>query len=147
MYGFGSDFETREPRFLSSEDRGRSSKRLSPPAELTGLAIDPRDSRHIVALGEQRGYVSRDGGSRWRPLAVPGGMVTWTSELGLVAADPAGAIRTADDPTGKWSGSGASAAARPQSKEWETSSSPRRTTPGYFHPVDGGKSWRAILDQ
>ncbi|MBA3429733.1 MAG: hypothetical protein H0U07_14345 [Actinobacteria bacterium] len=73
VYGFGSDFETREPRFLSSEDRGRSWKRLSPPAELTGLTIDPRDSRHIVALGEQRGYVSRDGGSRWRPLAVPAG--------------------------------------------------------------------------
>ena len=102
VYGFGSDFETREARFLGSDDGGRSWKRLSPPEALTGLAIDPRDSRHIVALGERRGYVSRDGGSRWRPLAISGGLVTWTRELGLVAADLAGVIRTADDPTEDW---------------------------------------------
>jgi len=55
VYGFGSDFETRAARFLRSEDGGRSWKRLAPPEELTGLAIDPREPRHIVALGEQRG--------------------------------------------------------------------------------------------
>jgi len=147
VYGFGSDFETREPRFLSSEDRGRSWKRLSPPAELTGLAIDPRDSQHIVALGEQRGYLSRDGGSRWRPLAVPGGMVTWTSELGLVAADPAGAIRTADDPTGKWervgSLGGSPAAIEGVGDELLAATHDARV----LSSRDGGKSWRAILDQ
>ena len=53
------------------------------PRRYAGLAIDPRDPRHIVALGEQRGYVSRDAGSRWRPLGTPGGLVTWTRELGV----------------------------------------------------------------
>jgi hypothetical protein len=102
VYGFGSDFETREPRFLRSEDGGRSWQRLSPPEGLTGLAIDPRDPRRIVALGEERGYVSRDGGSRWRPLDIPGGLITWTREVGLVAADLGGVVRKADEPTGEW---------------------------------------------
>ena len=50
------------------------SRSLQGAAEaITGLAIDPRDSRHIVALGEQRGYVSRDGGSRCLRSQSPAG--------------------------------------------------------------------------
>jgi hypothetical protein len=79
-YGFGSDFDSREARFLRSEDGGRSWTRLSPPEPLLSLAIDPADRRHIVVLGDERGYVCRDGGSRWRPLSVPGGLVTWTQD-------------------------------------------------------------------
>jgi hypothetical protein len=103
VYGFGSDFETREPRFLASGDGGRSWERRSPPEPLIGLAIDPGDPRRIVGVGEQRGHLSRDGGSTWRPLALPGGLITWTPELGLVAADFGGVIRNADDPMGEWS--------------------------------------------
>jgi photosystem II stability/assembly factor-like uncharacterized protein len=102
VYGFGSDFESREARFLQSKDGGRSWKRLAPPEGLLGLAIDSDDPRHIVALGEDRGYVSRDGGSRWRPLGVPGGLVTWSEELGLVAVDLQGIVRRASEPEGKW---------------------------------------------
>jgi hypothetical protein len=102
VYGFGSDFETREPRFLVSEDGGRSWSRKAPPEPLTGLAIDPRNARQIVALGERRGYVSRDGGSSWRPRAIPGGLVTWTPELGLVAADFGGVLRRSEHPAGEW---------------------------------------------
>jgi hypothetical protein len=102
VYGFGSDWDTREARFLRSDDNGRTWTRLTPPEGLLGLAIDPHDSRAIVALGEQRGWVSRDGGASWRPLPIPGGMVTWTRELGLIAVDPGGVIRTASEPTGEW---------------------------------------------
>ena len=102
VYGFGSDWDTRQARFLRSDDAGRTWTRLAPPEELFGLAIDPEDSRVSVALGEQRGWVSRDGGRSWRPLAVPGGMVTWTRELGLIAVDLGGVVRTASEPTGEW---------------------------------------------
>jgi hypothetical protein len=102
VYGFGSDWDTRQARFLRSDDAGRTWTRLAPPEELVGLAIDPEDSRVSVALGEQRGWVSRDGGRSWRPLAVPGGMVTWTRELGLIAVDLGGVVRTASEPTGEW---------------------------------------------
>ena len=147
VYGFGSDFETREPRFLRSRNHGRSWKQLSPPEALTGLAIDPRDWRHIVALGERRGYVSRDGGSRWRPLAIPGGLVTWTREVGLIAADDGGVIRTADDPTGKWeevgSLGGSPAAIEAVRDEILAATHDARV----LSSRDGGESWRAILDQ
>jgi hypothetical protein len=99
--GFGSDFETREARFLASEDGGRSWEGLTPPEPLTGLAIDPRDARRLVALGEEGGYFSRDGGATWRPIDLRGGFVTWTAEIGLVAADFGGAIRRAQDPMGE----------------------------------------------
>ena len=55
VYGFGSDWDTRETRFLRSDNRGRTWTRLAPPEELLGLAIDPQDARVSVALGEQRG--------------------------------------------------------------------------------------------
>ena len=102
VYGFGSDWETREARFLRSDDRGRTWTRLSPPESLLGLVIDPNDEKVSVALGETRGWISRNGGESWRPLAVPGGMVTWTRELGLVAVDLEGILRSASEPTGDW---------------------------------------------
>lgn len=98
--GFGSDWDTREARFLRSDSGGRSWTRLTPPEELLGLASDPEDPRVSVALGEQRGWVSRDGGANWRPLPITGGVVTWTRELGLTAVDLGGAVRTASESTG-----------------------------------------------
>jgi hypothetical protein len=102
VYGFGSDWDTRQARFLRSDDRGRTWTRLAPPEGLLGLAIDPQDPRVSVALGEKRGWVSRDGGASWRPLSVPGGMVTWSRDLGLIAVDLEGVIRKASKPTGGW---------------------------------------------
>ena len=145
VYGFGSDFETRDVRFLRSEDGGRSWKRLAPPEVLTGLAIDPHDPLHIVGLGEQHGYVSRDGGSRWRPLGIPGGLVTWTSEAGLVAADLGGVIRTADEPTGDWEEvgrvGGAPAALEAVGDELLAATHDARV----LSSRDGGKNWQQIL--
>jgi hypothetical protein len=102
VYGFGSDFQTREARFLRSPDGGRSWERLAPPEPLAGLAIDPGDARRLVALGERRGYLSRDGGDTWRPLDLPGGLVTWSPQLGAIAVDFEGVVRRAADPSGQW---------------------------------------------
>lgn len=106
VYGFGSDWDTREARFLRSDDKGRTWTRLTPPEGLLGLAIDPQDSRVTVALGERRAWVSRDGGASWRPLPIPGGIVIWTRELGLIAVDLGGVVRTASEPTGEWNEAG-----------------------------------------
>jgi hypothetical protein len=103
VYGFGSDFDSREARFLRSDDSGRSWRRLAPPEPLLGLAIDPANARRVVALGEERGYLSRDAGETWRPLDVPGGLVTWTRELGLVAISLDGTVWRTDDPLNAWS--------------------------------------------
>lgn len=78
---------------------GRDSRRRRASS---GWRFDPQDERVIVARGEQSGRVSRDGGGSWRPLPVRGGMVTWTRQLGLVAVDVEGVIRSASEPTGGW---------------------------------------------
>jgi BNR/Asp-box repeat len=65
VYGFGGDWDTREARFLRSDDGGRTWTRLAPPEAFLGRAIDPRDPRASVALGEERGWVSRDRGATW----------------------------------------------------------------------------------
>lgn len=145
VYGFGSDFETREARFLRSRNGGRSWERLSPPEPLSGLAIDPRDPRRIVALGEQRGYFSRDGGATWRPRGVPGGLVTWTPEAGLVAADFEGVIRRADHPMGGWTEvgrlGGAPAALEGVGEELLAATHDARV----LSSADGGRTWEEIV--
>jgi hypothetical protein len=147
VYGFGSDFESREARFLRSEDRGRTWTRLSPPEALAGLAIDPGDPRLIVALGEERGYISRDGGARWRPLPVPGGLVTWTSELGVVAVDLEGVVRVADEPTGDWEEvgrlDGTPAALEAVGDELLAATHDARV----LSSRDGGRSWQDLLQR
>jgi photosystem II stability/assembly factor-like uncharacterized protein len=146
VYGFGSDFDSREPRFLRSDDGGRTWTRLAPPEGLLGLAINPNDPGEMVALGEQRGYVSRDGGEQWRPLAVPGGLVTWTSDLGLVAVDVEGTVRQADSPSSQWQTvsqlPGAPAALEGVDGELLAATHDARVVSSR----DGGRSWRSVLD-
>jgi hypothetical protein len=146
VYGFGSDWDTREPRFLRSDDTGRTWTRLTPPEGLLGLAIDPQDPRISVALGEQRGWVSRDGGASWRPLPIPGGMVTWTRELGLIAVDLGGVIRTTSGPTGEWSEvgqlPGTPAALEGVGDELLAATHESQVVSS----LDGGKTWRDLLN-
>jgi hypothetical protein len=145
VYGFGSDWETREARFLRSNNRGRTWTRLSPPEELVGLAIDPQDTRASVAFGDQRAWFSRDGGASWRPLAVPGGMGTWTAELGLITVDLEGVVRHASEPTGEWGEvgrlPGAPAAIEGVGDELLAATHDSRV----LTSRDGGKTWRDLL--
>jgi hypothetical protein len=147
VYGFGSDWDAREARFLRSDDKGRTWTRLAPPEELLGLAIDPQDPRVSVALGEQRGWVSRDGGTSWRPLPIPGGMVTWTAELGLVAVDLGGVVRTASEPTGEWNEvgrlPGTPAALEAAGDELLGATHESRV----LSSRDRGKTWRDLLER
>jgi hypothetical protein len=146
VYGFGSDFESREARFLRSEDGGRTWTRLSPPESLLSLAIDPADRQHIVALGEERGYVSRDGGSRWRPLSVPGGLVTWTRALGIVAVDLEGTVRRADRPSATWAEVG-DLDGPPASVEGVGDELlAARHDAVVLSSRDGGRTWRSLLE-
>jgi hypothetical protein len=147
VYGFGSDWDTREARFLRSDDRGRTWKRLAPPEGLLGLAIDPKDPRVSVALGEDRGWVSRDGGASWRPLPVPGGMVTWTRNLGLIAVDLEGVIRRASQPTGDWNEvgrlPGPPAALEAVNDELLAATHESQV----MSSRDGGNAWRDLLNR
>jgi hypothetical protein len=95
VYGFGSDFETRDQGFLVSDDGGREWDEREVPEPLISLALSPRDPDRIVASGPRRLYLSEDAGRRWRRVDGPAGLVAWTDELVLV--DAKGAVRVAAD--------------------------------------------------
>ena len=89
IFGYGSDFESREARFLASDDRGRSWSRLDAPEPLIALAISPTDSRRLIASGERRVFESRDAGRSWSPIEAPSaGLLAWSvGGLFVVGAD------------------------------------------------------------
>jgi len=78
VYGYGSDFDTRQPRFLTSTDGGRRWDRLDAPEPLVSLAISPDDPRRLIASGQRRVFASRDGGRSWSPRKAPtAGLLAW----------------------------------------------------------------------
>lgn len=89
IYGYGSEFASRTPRFLTSDDGGRSWARLKAPEPLIALAIAPADPRRLIASGERRVFSSRDGGRSWSPVEAPSpGLLTWTTAgVYVVSAD------------------------------------------------------------
>lgn len=100
VYGFGSDFDSREARFLASEDGGRNWQRREPPVPLLSLAIDPRDADRLVAAGESGLYLSRDGARTWRPTAGPAGLLAWTRDGTLHVVDLDGRVHASGDGRG-----------------------------------------------
>lgn len=107
IYGYGSDFESREPRFLTSTNGGRSWSRLEAPEPLTSLAISPTDPRTFVASGDRQVRRSRDGGRTWEPLDAPSsGYLAWNANgLFLAAGDGRVWHSSRDDAPWKLSGS------------------------------------------
>jgi hypothetical protein len=102
IYGYGSDFDSREARFLTSADAGKTWTSLTAPEPLLSLAIAPGRPEVIAASGEQRVFVSRNGGETWRPIGAPAaGLLAWTGAgLFLVGGD--GSAWRADSPGARW---------------------------------------------
>jgi BNR/Asp-box repeat protein len=95
VYGFGSDFKTRAPGFLVSDDGGETWEQREVPEPLISLAISPRDPGRIVASGQAALYLSEGAGRRWLPHPGPPGHVAWGDEL--TVADASGAVHAAPD--------------------------------------------------
>jgi photosystem II stability/assembly factor-like uncharacterized protein len=89
VYGSGSDFESREYRFLVSEDRGRTWERRDAPEPIVSVAVNPEDPRSILASGSSGLYSADDAGSRWRSLDGSPGLLAFAAadELYLIDAD------------------------------------------------------------
>jgi hypothetical protein len=77
VYGYGTDFESRQASLLVSNDGGRSWQERTPPEPLISLAIDPDDPDSVVASGERGTYSSSDAGHGWRPLTDHTGLLAW----------------------------------------------------------------------
>ena len=103
VYGFGSNFRSREATFLVSTDGGGSWQERPVPELLVSLAIDPRDPRRLVASGEQQTFASRDEGRTWRPLSNEVGLLTWAAPEALHVVQPDGSTALSDDGGSTWS--------------------------------------------
>ena len=97
IYGFGSDWDTREAQFLVSSDGGKNWEERRVPAPLLSLAIDPDDSDRLVASGESATYASNDGGTSWQELADVAGLVEWRSPEELILVDGDGSVHASQD--------------------------------------------------
>ena len=95
VYGYGSDFATRNTGFLVSDDGGRSWEEREVPEPLVSLAIDPADPDRLIASGARALHVSEDTGRRWRPLDGPPGLLAWGDSL--VVVDGGGTVHRAED--------------------------------------------------
>ena len=102
IYGYGSDFETRQASLLVSDDGGRRWEERTPPEPLVSLAIEPGNPDHVVAAGERGVYSSTDGGNGWRPLPGGAGLLVWTGADALFLARPDGSVARSRDGGRSW---------------------------------------------
>jgi hypothetical protein len=142
VYGYGSDFESRQASLLVSQDGGRSWDERTPPEPLLSLAIDPGDPERVVASGEDGIHASTDAGRGWRPLGNTPGMLAWPEpdELFLVRFD--GSVARSSDAGGTWSSVGAvdGQPAAFESAEGDLYVALHDGT--VIRSRDGGRSWR-----
>jgi hypothetical protein len=106
IYGYGSDFESKEAGLLVSDNGGRRWQERTPPEPLISLAIDPEDSDHLVASGEHGTYSSTDGARTWRPLGEDPGFFAWTRRS-LCRIGSGGDVSCSSDDGGSWQRTGA----------------------------------------
>jgi len=107
IYGYGSDWKTREPRFLTSSDSGRRWRSLQAPEPLVSVAISPRAARVLFASGERRVLRSADGGRSWSNADAPApGLLAWNAD-GLFLAGADGRVWRSDGKSASWSPVGA----------------------------------------
>ena len=142
IYGYGSDFETREAGLLVSNDGGRSWAERAVPEPLMSLAIDPRDPDRVVVASEGGTWSSTDAGGGWRPLGVDAGLLAWTGsgDLFLVRID--GAVFVSGD-AGRTSEERGSIGGLPAALEADGRDLYVALQDGRIkQSADGGRTWR-----
>jgi hypothetical protein len=102
IYGYGTDFESRQASLLVSADGGRRWQERTPPEPLLSLAIDPDDPDQVVAAGEKGIYSSSDAGQGWRPLADDAGLLAWPRAEALFLLRLDGSVARSGDRGLSW---------------------------------------------
>jgi hypothetical protein len=102
IYGYGSDYESRQAGLLVSDDGGRTWDERTPPEPLGALAIDPQDPDHVIASGRDGLYSSSDAASGWRPLTDEAGLLAWTETTGLFVVRFDGQVARSRDGGRTW---------------------------------------------
>lgn len=99
VYGFDS----RSGALLVSSDAGRTWTPRPVPEPFVDIAIDPGDVDHVLASGDTALHETRDGGRRWKPVAVGlGGQLAWPRRSRIFVADEDGSILMGARAGGRW---------------------------------------------
>ena len=107
VYGYGSDWKTREARFLTSADGGRRWQTLEAPEPLVALAISPAAPDVLIASGDRRVFRSTDAGRSWSRTDAPtAGLLAWNAD-GVFLAGKDGRVWRSDATMSSWSPAGA----------------------------------------
>jgi hypothetical protein len=94
VYGFDSG----SGRLMVSANGGRRWAQAAPPAAMFDLAIDPANSRRVVASTERGLFVSTAAGTRWRPLRDDmAGLLAWPTRGRLFLVDGRGRVSRSGD--------------------------------------------------
>jgi hypothetical protein len=97
VYGYDSSND----RLLVSGDRGRSWNELEKPGPLVDLAVDPGNSRRIVATSagglEEGLFESRDGGESWKRMSAAVGLLAWPTGHPLYLVAGGGQVFASSD--------------------------------------------------
>lgn len=92
VYGYGSDYQSREHGLLVSADAGRSWKERRVPEPFFALAADPSEPKQVAASGARGVYRSDDAGASWRQVHSEGGLVAWTKAGSLILVSGNGLV-------------------------------------------------------
>lgn len=95
VYGYGSDWQSREEQLLVSGDGGKTWSERPAPEPIVSLTLSPRKSDDLVAAGARSLYRSRDGARTWERLGAGSGLVAWTPSGRLFRVDPDGSVSEA----------------------------------------------------
>jgi hypothetical protein len=97
VYGYDASHN----RLMVSADRGRRWEEREPPGPLVDLAVDPADSKRVIAsaAGElvQGLYESSDAGETWRLVGGPIGLLGWPEPGPLYILDLRGEVFTSPE--------------------------------------------------
>jgi hypothetical protein len=150
VYGYGSDFKTREQRLLVSADGGRSwrQRRLPEPASgqlteesLLSIAVDPEDPSALIASGREALWTSTDQGRQWSFLSADTGLLSWPRSDQLYLVDGNGEVRTSADAGRTWETAG-SIGGEPAAFEASAHGLHAALHDGTVkHSSDGGVAW------
>jgi photosystem II stability/assembly factor-like uncharacterized protein len=111
VYGYGSDWKTREQRLLVSADAGENWKERPLPEaasdqlteeSLRSIAIDPGNPSAILASGQQALWRSSDQGRQWSFLAAESGLLAWSQSGALYLVTDDGEVSRSDDRGRSW---------------------------------------------
>lgn len=115
VYGYGSDFKTREQQLLASVDSGQTWQERplpEPPSDdpieesLRSLAIDPGDPSTIVASGQEALWFSDDQGRQWSFLTAGNGLLVWAESGEVYVVGERGAVKRSADRGRSWETTG-----------------------------------------